>query len=129
MFANPLWSVGFELGPRKPFSEAKTYSLVSWSSLSPEACSRMVTMGLPSEFRPVWKIFEEAGDCAWSKLQKLNPRMRKKIKRACMVEVSLTGWQTTGMTQKSHVKKDVFHTSSAKFRPHARERASVMAHC
>jgi hypothetical protein len=63
----------------------------------------MVTMGLPSGFRPVWKILEEAGDCAWSKLQKLHPRMRKKIKRARMVEVSLPDWQTTGMTQKGHV--------------------------
>jgi hypothetical protein len=58
-------------------------------------------MGLPSEFLPVWKIFEEAGDFAWSKVQKLHPRTRKKINRARMMGVSLPDWQTTGMTQKS----------------------------
>ena len=31
-------------------------------------------MGLPSEFRPVWKIFEEVDDCAWSKLEKTAPK-------------------------------------------------------
>jgi hypothetical protein len=34
-----------------------------------------------------------------------HPKIRKKIKRALMVEVSLPGWQTTGMTQKSYVKR------------------------
>ena len=62
-------------------------------------------MGLPSEFRPVCKIFEEAEDCAWNKFQKLHPKIRNEIKRALTVEVNLPGWQTTGMTQKSYVKR------------------------
>jgi hypothetical protein len=44
-----------------------------------------------SEFRPVWKIFEEGGDCAWSELLKVQLRLRKRIKRARIVDESLFG--------------------------------------
>ncbi len=67
------------------------YSLVRWSWLSLEASRRIVTTGLLSEFRPVWKIFEEGGDCAWSELQKVQLRLRKRIKRARIVDESLFG--------------------------------------
>ena len=51
----------------------------------------MVTVGLPSAFRPVSQTFQEAGDCPWTKLD--------------MVEVSLPGWQTISMTQKGDLIK------------------------
>jgi hypothetical protein len=51
----------------------------------------MVTVGLPSEFRPVSKTFEEAEDGPWTELD--------------IVELSLSGWQTIRMTQKGYLIK------------------------
>jgi hypothetical protein len=50
----------------------------------------MVTMDLRSEFRPVWKIFEEAGDCVWSKLQKLRPKNEEENEAGTHGEGELT---------------------------------------
>jgi hypothetical protein len=51
--------------------------------------------GLPSEFYPVCKTFEEGGDCFWSELQQLHARPSKRIKSARIVDFSLS-WLADG---------------------------------